>query len=136
MSRQSYAQGAVNCCSLRSPCLGFRILFAVYHIKGPPKRTEFGTTCRMSPCETKDLPVASSETCLGSIGSHCQGLPSKPYTPNPSSDPSQKTPRISPNRSLAKNPPLGSREWKNGSDSSYNCTPFLHSLLTKDKKMP
>ena len=27
--------------------------------------------------------------------------------------------------------PLASREWKNGSDSSYNCTPFLHSLLTK-----
>ena len=25
--------------------------------------------------------------------------------------------------------PLVSREWKNG--SSYNCTPFLHSLLTK-----
>ena len=24
-----------------------------------------------------------------------------------------------------------SREWKNGSNSSYNCTPFLHSLLTK-----
>ena len=29
--------------------------------------------------------------------------------------------------------PLVSREWKNGSNSSYNCTPFLHSLLTKDK---
>ena len=27
--------------------------------------------------------------------------------------------------------PLVSREWKNGSNSSYNCTPFLHSLLTK-----
>ena len=27
--------------------------------------------------------------------------------------------------------PLVSREWKNGSYSSYNCTPFLHSLLTK-----
>ena len=26
--------------------------------------------------------------------------------------------------------PLVSREWKNGSNSSYNCTPFLHSLLT------
>ena len=26
-----------------------------------------------------------------------------------------------------------SREWKNGSNSSYNCTPFLHSLLTKPK---
>ena len=29
--------------------------------------------------------------------------------------------------------PLGSREWKNGSSSSsssYNCTPFLHSLLS------
>ena len=24
-----------------------------------------------------------------------------------------------------------SREWKNGSNSSYNCTPFLHSLLTE-----
>ena len=34
--------------------------------------------------------------------------------------------------------PLVSREWKNGSSSSsssssYNCTPFLHSLLTKGK---
>ena len=29
--------------------------------------------------------------------------------------------------------PLVSREWKNGSNSSYNCTPFLHSLLTKGK---
>ena len=29
--------------------------------------------------------------------------------------------------------PLESREWKNGSNSSYNCTPFLHSLLTKSK---
>ena len=29
--------------------------------------------------------------------------------------------------------PLASREWKNGSNSSYNCTPFLHSLLTKGK---
>ena len=27
--------------------------------------------------------------------------------------------------------PLVSREWKNGSNSSYNCTPFPHSLLTK-----
>ena len=27
--------------------------------------------------------------------------------------------------------PLASREWKNGSNGSYNCTPFLHSLLTK-----
>ena len=27
--------------------------------------------------------------------------------------------------------PLVSREGKNGSNSSYNCTPFLHSLLTK-----
>ena len=26
-----------------------------------------------------------------------------------------------------------SREWKNGSNSSYNSTPFLHSLLTKGK---
>ena len=26
--------------------------------------------------------------------------------------------------------PLVSREWKIGSNSSYNCTPFLHSLLT------
>ena len=25
------------------------------------------------------------------------------------------------------------REWRNGSNSSYNCTPFLHSLLTKGK---
>ena len=31
--------------------------------------------------------------------------------------------------------PLVSREWKNGSNSSYNCTPFLHSLLTKGKFM-
>ena len=30
------------------------------------------------------------------------------------------------------NLPLVSREWKNGS-SSYNCTPFPHSLLTKGK---
>ena len=29
--------------------------------------------------------------------------------------------------------PLVSREWKNGSNSSYNGTPFLHSLLTKGK---
>ena len=29
--------------------------------------------------------------------------------------------------------PLVSREWKNGSNSSYNYTPFLHSLLTKGK---
>ena len=29
--------------------------------------------------------------------------------------------------------PLVSREWKNGSNSSYNCTPFLHSLLSKGK---
>ena len=34
-----------------------------------------------------------------------------------------------------KNLPLVSREWKNGSNSSYNCTPFLHSLLTKGKKI-
>ena len=27
--------------------------------------------------------------------------------------------------------PLVSREWRNGSNSSYICTPFLHSLLTK-----
>ena len=32
-----------------------------------------------------------------------------------------------------RNVPLVSREWKNGSNSSYNCTPFLHSLLTKGK---
>ena len=32
------------------------------------------------------------------------------------------------------NLPLVSREWKNGSNSSYNCTPFLHSLLTKGNK--
>ena len=29
--------------------------------------------------------------------------------------------------------PFVSREWKNGSNSSSNCTPFLHSLLTKGK---
>ena len=29
--------------------------------------------------------------------------------------------------------PLVSREWKNGSNSSYTCTPFLHSLLTKGR---
>ena len=29
--------------------------------------------------------------------------------------------------------PLVSREWKNGSNSSYNYTPFFHSLLTKGK---
>ena len=29
--------------------------------------------------------------------------------------------------------PLVSRERKNGSNSSYSCTPFLHSLLTKGK---
>ena len=34
----------------------------------------------------------------------------------------------------AQNLPLVSREWKNGSNSSYNCTPFLHSLPTKGKK--
>ena len=28
---------------------------------------------------------------------------------------------------------LVSREWRNGSNSSYNGTPFLHSLLTKGK---
>ena len=28
---------------------------------------------------------------------------------------------------------LVSREWRNGSNRSYNCTPFLHSLLTKGK---
>ena len=32
--------------------------------------------------------------------------------------------------------PLVSREWKNGSNGSYNCTPFLHSLLTKGKPRP
>ena len=32
--------------------------------------------------------------------------------------------------------PLVSREWKNGSNSSYNCTPFRHSLLTKGKLNP
>ena len=32
------------------------------------------------------------------------------------------------------NLPLASREWKNGRNSSYNCTPFLHSLLTKVSK--
>ena len=31
------------------------------------------------------------------------------------------------------NLPLVSREWRNGSNSSYNCTPFLHALLTKGK---
>ena len=30
--------------------------------------------------------------------------------------------------------PLVSREWKNGSNSSYNCTPFPHSLLTKGRQ--
>ena len=29
--------------------------------------------------------------------------------------------------------PLVSREWRNGSNSSYNSTPFLHSPLTKGK---
>ena len=29
--------------------------------------------------------------------------------------------------------PLVSRGWKNGSNSSYSCTPFLHSLITKGK---
>ena len=29
--------------------------------------------------------------------------------------------------------PLVSREWKNGRNSSFNCTPFLHSLLTKGR---
>ena len=29
--------------------------------------------------------------------------------------------------------PLVIREWKNGGSSSYNCTPFIHSLLTKGK---
>ena len=32
------------------------------------------------------------------------------------------------------NLPLVRRERRNGSNSSYNCTPFLHSLLTKCKK--
>ena len=27
----------------------------------------------------------------------------------------------------------GSREWKNGSNVSCNCTPFLHSLVTKGR---
>ena len=31
--------------------------------------------------------------------------------------------------------PLVTKEWKNGSNSSYNCTPFLHSLLTKAKSL-
>ena len=31
------------------------------------------------------------------------------------------------------NLPLFGREWMNSSNSSYNCTPFLHSLLTKGK---
>ena len=31
---------------------------------------------------------------------------------------------------------MGGREWKDGSNSSYNCTPFLHSLLTKGKNGP
>ena len=31
------------------------------------------------------------------------------------------------------NLPLVSRGWRDGSNSSYNCTPFLHSLLTKGK---
>ena len=31
------------------------------------------------------------------------------------------------------NLPLVSREWRNGSNSSYNCTPVLHSLLPKGK---
>ena len=29
--------------------------------------------------------------------------------------------------------PLVSRGWKRGSNSSYTCTPFLHSLLTKGR---
>ena len=29
--------------------------------------------------------------------------------------------------------PLVSREWKKGSNSGYNCAPFLHSLPTKGK---
>ena len=29
--------------------------------------------------------------------------------------------------------PLVIREWKNGSNSSYNCTPFLRSLLAQGK---
>ena len=29
--------------------------------------------------------------------------------------------------------PLVSREWKNGSNSSSTCTPFLHSQLTKGR---
>ena len=36
-------------------------------------------------------------------------------------------------RRTLNNLPLVSREWKNGSNSSYNCTPFLHSLLAKGK---
>ena len=31
--------------------------------------------------------------------------------------------------------PLVRREWKNGSNGSYNCSPFLHSLLTKGKQV-
>ena len=34
------------------------------------------------------------------------------------------------------NLPFVSGELKNGSNSSYNCTPFLHSLLTKGKIIP
>ena len=33
----------------------------------------------------------------------------------------------------SRNLPLVSREWKNGRNSSYHCTPFLHSLPTKGK---
>ena len=36
-------------------------------------------------------------------------------------------------RSASLSLPLVSREWKNGSNGSYNCTPFLHSLPTKGK---
>ena len=37
-------------------------------------------------------------------------------------------------QTCAANLPLVTRAWKTGSNSSYDCTPFLHSLLTKGKQ--
>ena len=56
----------------------------------------------------------------------CQ-TPSKHPTTQPQNPEQHKTPNLKP-----QNP---SREWKNGSTSSYNCTPFLNSLLTKRKTL-
>ena len=59
--------------------------------------------------------------------SHINPLVMKPISLSESHNP------IPQSHSLLQYLPLVSREWKSGSNSSYNCTPFLHSLLTKGK---